>query len=187
MSEHHFNSATATLLAAVTGLSADLLRTVRIRPRARNWVGAPWYAATAGGGAMVIGDRIYVSPIHEPDRIAGDRERLLRWTLLMAHEVMHVGQAQRFGYSAWGRFRFLTWSASNYAKSFLRNGRAAHAKAPFELEAEQGRRALRAFMNVTGGCNAQHQLITMLLADDESGVRRWLDANTGALERSRIA
>lgn len=186
MSDHHFNSATAALLAAVTGLPEDLLHDVRIRPRASNWARAPWYAATEGGGAMVIGDRIYVSPSHEPERIAGDRARLLCWTLLMAHEVMHVGQARRFGFSGWGRFRFLTWSAANYSTSFLRNGRAAHAKAPFELEAEQGRLALRALMNATGRCDAQHQLIDLLLYNDEEGMRSWLSTNAQAVRATRL-
>ena len=187
MGEHHFNGATATLLSAVTGLPEELLRTVRIRPRGRNWLHAPWYPATEGGGAMVIGDRIYVSPMHEPQRIAGDRERLLRWTLLMAHEVMHVGQARRFGYTASGRLRFLAWAGANYARSFINHGRAAHAKAAFEIEAEQGRQALRKLMNATGGCDAKHQLITLLLADDVSALRNWLATKTEALERSKVA
>lgn len=181
MNDQHFNGATVVLLSAITGSQEEVLRRVRILPRQRNWARAPWYAASEGGGAMVIGDRIYVTGRHEPARIGGDRERLLRWTLLMAHEVVHVGQAQRFGFDALGRLRFVAWATGNYARSFLLHGRRAHAKAPFELDAERGRERLRALMNATGGCTAEHPLIQLLLTDDETGMRRWLATNHAVL------
>ncbi|HMC96025.1 MAG TPA: hypothetical protein VKG92_00085 [Flavobacteriales bacterium] len=187
MRDHHFNASTVVLLSAISGLPEELLIRVRIRARRHNWLHAPWYAASEGGGAMVIGDRIYVAPAHEPDRIANDPGRLLRWTLLMAHEVMHVRQALRFGYNAWGRSRFVTWAFMNYTSSFLHHGRNAHAKAAFEVEAEQGRRRLRALMNATGGCSPQHQLVGLLLNDDPSAMRRWLAIHNVELENAMSA
>ncbi|MEO8590346.1 MAG: hypothetical protein ABI432_13310 [Flavobacteriales bacterium] len=185
MNDRHFNASTVALLSAVTGLSEALLHQVRILPRRSNWAHAPWYAASEGGGAMVIGDRIYVTARHEPERIGGDPERLLHWTLLMAHEVMHVGQAQRFGFDGLGRFRFLAWALGNYARSFLSHGRKAHANAPFEREAELGRQRLRQLLEATGGCTPQHPVIPLLLSDDGTEVLRWLDRNRIALSEAK--
>ncbi len=181
--DHRFNEATLALLSAVAGVPEDLLRQVRIRHRRHNWLHAPWYPASTGGGGLTIGDRIHVTPKHDPATLGTDPAGWLSWILLMAHEVGHVRQAERFGYGTWGRIRFTLWATGNYVVSFLRNGMKAHARAPFELDADRGRQRLRQLLERTGGCTAAHPLITLLMADDAKGVRTWLNAQRSAPQR----
>lgn len=178
--DDRFNEATLTLLAAVTGVREDLLRHVRIRHRRHNWLRAPWYPASEGGGGLTIGDRIHVTPTHDPAMLGKDEERWFRWVLLMAHEVGHVRQAERFGFSNWGRVRFVLWAAKNYLVSFFRNGTKAHAKAPFELDADSGKRQLRLWLELGGGCRADNPVVAWLIANDAPAVKRWI-ASTGSL------
>ena len=172
--EHAFNQATVLLLAAATGVDQELLLTVRIRHRKHNWLHAPWYPASHGGGALTIGRFIHVTGKHDPDTLGHDPQRWLNWTLLMAHEVGHVQQAEHFGFDIGGRTRFTLWAAKNYAVSFFRNGMNAHDAAPFELEAETGRVRLRALLERTGGCHTRHPIVAMLMTNDAQGMRNWL-------------
>lgn len=172
--DHRFNAATVTLLASVSGTQEGLLERVRIRHRRHNWLHAPWYAASKGGGALTVGDRIHVTSAHDPSLLGTDRVRWLRWILLMAHEVGHVRQAERFGFGVPGRIRFVLWASWNYVVSFLRNGLKAHAKAGFEREADIGRLQLRKLLERTGACDEHHAIIGLLMADDVQGTRRWL-------------
>ncbi len=174
MKEHRFNEATVTLLTAVTGVSPDTLRSVRVRHRRHNWLHAPWYPAAQGGGALTVGHLIHVTPTHDPDALGQDPRKWLYWILLMAHEVGHVRQAQRFGTGAWARIRFTLWASRNYAVSFVRNGSAAHAKAPFEVDADLGRKRLRNLLERTGGCHPEHPLVTMLMRDAVQPLQDWL-------------
>lgn len=177
VNEHRLNSASIVLLSEATGADEDLLARVRIRHRRHNWLRAPWYAASEGGGAMTIGHIIHVTPQHNPDALGQDAMRWLNWLLLMAHEIGHVRQAQRFGFTAWGRARFTVWAAGNYIISFLRHGRKAHDRASFEIEAERGRCRLRAWMNATGGCAPDHPVIGYAMRNETETMRAWIRAN----------
>lgn len=177
VNEHRLNGASNLLLSAATGAEEDLLALVRIRHRRHNWLHAPWYAASEGGGAMTIGHIIHVTPQHDPDALGQDAKRWLDWLLLMAHEVGHVRQAQRFGFTAWGRMRFTLWAAGNYITSFLRHGRKAHDRARFEIEAERGRLRLRAWLNATGGCTPDHPVIGYAMRNETEAMRAWIRAN----------
>lgn len=171
--EHRLNDATIVLLGDATGIPEALLARVRIRHRRHNWLRAPWYTAARGGGAMTIGHIIHVTSQQDPDSLGQDATRWLNWLLLMAHEAGHVRQAERFGHSAWGRAKFALWAAGNYAASFLRHGKKAHAMAPFELEAEEGRARLRAWLIATGGCTATHPVIGFAMRDDADAMHDW--------------
>lgn len=175
--EHRLNAGSILLLSAATGVEADLLTRVRIRHRRHNWLRAPWYAASAGGGAMTIGHIIHVTAQHDPAVLGQDQTRWLNWLLLMAHEAGHVRQAQRFGFTAWGRTRFTLWAARNYITSFLHHGRKAYDRASFEIEAEQGRLRLRAWLNATGGCAPDHPVVGYAMRNESEAMRAWIRAN----------
>lgn len=172
--DHRLNEASVVLLSRVCGAREALLERVRIRHRRHNWLHAPWYAASKGGGALTIGDRIHVTSTHDPGLLGDDRHRWLRWILLMAHEVGHVQQAERFGFGVMGRMTFVLWAAWNYVRSFFLNGLKAHANAPFERKADLGRVMLRELLERTGGCNERHPIIKLLITNDAPAMRRWL-------------
>lgn len=167
------NEATVLLLARVSGVEASLLRSVELRPRERNWLRAPWFGESPGG-AMVLGDRIYLSRTLFIAPTAGHPVTQLQWLLLLAHEVVHVQQAQRFGSGASGRMRFVFWAAGQYTRSFLLNGTKAYHHARFEQEAEMGRIALRALLQRTGGTTPDHPVVQLAMTDDVPGMKRWL-------------
>jgi hypothetical protein len=137
--------ATGLLLAAVSGVPVPMVRHVRVLPKERNWLRFPWYAAAKGGGAFLLGHRIYA------------HQRFFRpqhahaFLLLLAHEVGHLPHAERFGNTAFGRLRFVCWAAGHYLRSAVRNGRQAHRMARIEQEAERGRWVLRELIKATPG------------------------------------
>lgn len=164
------NEATVLLLGTVTGVPLPCLSTVELRPRDHNWLHAPWYG-DAPGGALVLGDRIYLSRtlFHAP--WGRDTTLHLQWLLLLAHEVVHVHQAAR---AQRGRMRFGLWATGRYVLSFLRHGVNAHDRAPFEVEAERGRQQLAALFKRTGGIHGAHPVLQLARTNDVEGMRRWL-------------
>ena len=121
------------LLGAVSGVEDELLRRVQVLPKHRNWLHFPWYAAAKGGGAFVMGDRIYAHQRFFLDAFT------IHFLYLLAHEVGHLPHAARFGHTAFGRMRFVCWATGHYLRSALRNGWHAHRLARIEQEAERGR------------------------------------------------
>lgn len=138
-----FSGPTRLLLAAVSGVPQALLAVVRVRSKDHNWLRFPWYSEAKGGGAFVLGDRIFVHP-----RLLqqGERRACL---LLLAHEVGHLPHAAHFGFGGLGRTRFVLWAAGQYLGSALRHGRHAHREAQMEQEAERGRWVLTALLRAT--------------------------------------
>jgi len=171
---HGFNNATVLLLSRVTGVDAALLRAVELRPREHNWLRAPWFGEDPGG-AMVLGNRIYLTQKLYRAPLSADRGVHLQWLLLMAHEVVHVQQARRFGAGAMARTGFVLWAAVHYMRSFLRNGTKAYRQAGFEQEAEAGRITLRHVLQRTGGITPTHPAVRMAVDNDGPGIQRWLD------------
>lgn len=154
----------AELLAAVSGVDLALVMEARVVSRRRNWLRFPWYAASRGGGAFVMGRSIYA---HD-HFLNGSKEALLPFLLLLSHEVGHLPHAARFHRKAWGSARFVFWAAGQYALSFLRHGRQAHRRARIEQEAERGRWVLQALFNEGG----RSSLINAL--NDRDRMRSWL-------------
>ena len=164
------NEATILLLSAVVRVDAALLRSIELHPRDHNWLHAPWYGESPGG-ALALGERIYLSRtlFHAPQ--GNDRSLQLLWLLLLAHEVVHVRQAAqlRMGGPCFG-----LWAAGQYALSFLHHGRHAYSRAAFEVEAEGGRKALRSLLQRTGGMHGDHLAMRCVRTNDPDGIRRWL-------------
>lgn len=131
--------AAQVVLAAVSRVPRSLIRPVRVLPQGMNWLHFPWHSRRSGGGAFVMGDRIYASThFFEPARRSG-----LPFLQLLAHEVGHLPHAARFGSHAVGRGRFVVWAMGHYAVSYARHGKEGHRNARIEQEAERGRWVLR--------------------------------------------
>lgn len=184
--ETRFNEATVMVLHAVTGIKAERLRQVTLRPRSSNALYLPWYAERPGG-AFVYGERITVTDelhraVHERDAA-----RTLRWLLLMAHEVVHVEQAWRTGGHRASKWRFTARTVAGYVSSFLRHGTAAHRMATMEQEAETGRTRLRELMRRTGGVQPGHHVIDLVLRNDGIGMKAFLERNNALIRQLRSA
>lgn len=153
---------TRLLLGAASGVPDALLALAQVRPKEHNWLRFPWYPTAQGGGAFVLGHRIYV---HRRFLQPGDERALL---LMLAHEVGHLLHAAPFGFGAVGRARFVLWAAGHYLMSALRHGRHAHRRARIEQEAERGRWVLSKLIRDTPADPPEQQLHT---ADS---MRQWL-------------
>jgi hypothetical protein len=174
--EQRLNPSCILLYGRLLGLPAELLGRVRVFPRDRNWLHAPWYG-DAPGGAMVLAEHIYLSRTlyHAPQ---GRDSRLhLSWLLLMAHELVHVRQARSLSPGPLRPLRFGVWAGLRYARSFLRHGRRAYAEAAFEREAESGRDALKELLTRTGGIHPQHPIVAWCMEDRQEELRQWLAAH----------
>ena len=161
-SDGRLNTPTRLLLGAVSGVHDDLLTAVRILPKEYNWLRFPWYATAKGGGAFVLGDRIYAH------RRFFAPQASRAFLFMLAHEVGHLPHAAHFGFSGLGRTRFVLWAAGHYLRSALRHGREAHRLARIEQEAERGRWVLAALLNAT----ASDPPFQLLHAAD--AMRSWL-------------
>lgn len=162
---------TRLLLAAVSSVPTHLVATVRVLPKERNWLRFPWYSAAQGGGAFLLGDRIYA------DRWFFTSTHAVPFLFLLAHEVGHLRHAERFGRTGLGRARFVTWAAGHYLRSAIMHGQHAHRLSRIEQEAERGRWVLRELLQRS----ASDPLLAHL--DDEAGMQRWLTRNAGLLAR----
>ncbi|MBK6549541.1 MAG: hypothetical protein IPG11_03880 [Flavobacteriales bacterium] len=142
--EHRITPTIALLLAAVSGVPLVAIQRATIVPSATHWLRLPWYRR-AGGGAMVLGERIHVSTAALTDE--RDPSRLL---FLLAHEVGHLPHAARFGKDRIGRLHFFLWAAGHYARSSLRYGAEGYRLSRIEQEADHGRWVLRELLRRTG-------------------------------------
>ncbi|MCU0320216.1 MAG: hypothetical protein MUE88_09075 [Flavobacteriales bacterium] len=174
--EQRLNPSCILLYGRLLGLPAELLGRVRLFPRDRNWLHAPWYG-DAPGGAMVLAEHIYLSRTlyHAPQ--GRDRTLHLSWLLLMAHELVHVRQARSLSPGPLRPLRFGVWAGLRYARSFLRHGRRAYAEAAFEREAESGRDALKELLTRTGGIHPQHPIVAWCMEDRQEELQQWLAAH----------
>jgi hypothetical protein len=150
------------LLGAVSGVPDGLLHAVRVFPKERNWLRFPWYAAAQGGGAFVMGDRIFA---HQRFFEPGAYRAFL---FLLAHEVGHLPHAARFGASSTAKARFVCWAAGHYLRSALAHGRHAHRLARTEQEAERGRWVLAELTRLTPA----EPPFTLL--SDEQAMQAWI-------------
>lgn len=151
------------LLGAVSGVPDGLLREVRVFPKERNWLRFPWYAASQGGGAFVMGDRIFAH------RRFFDPHAHRAFLFLLAHEAGHLPHAARFGTNSLAKARFVCWAAGHYLRSGLKHGRHAHRMARIEQEAERGRWVLAELTRLT----ASDPPFTLL--SDEQAMTAWLE------------
>ncbi|HEX2616160.1 MAG TPA: hypothetical protein VHL57_01395 [Flavobacteriales bacterium] len=170
-------------LHAVSGVPMDLLRAARIRPATRNWLRAPWYGY-ARGGALTLGRSIYFTRRYfDPQALAdGSIASTWAWLKLLAHEVGHLPQAARYGYSALGLTRYLAAFTAQYGSRALTFRKAVHDGAKLEIEADKGRWVL---MNLVTGEPAQHPLVRAVHNDDSMAAGAWYALNQKELENLR--
>ncbi|HEY0978507.1 MAG TPA: hypothetical protein VGE21_13625 [Flavobacteriales bacterium] len=162
----------ATLaLSAVSGVRTEMLDRARILPASRNWMRAPWYTY-ARGGAMTVGRSIYFTRRYfDPQGLAdGSIGSTWAWLRLLAHEVGHLPQAERFGRHATGIARYLAAFTWQYGSRALLLRKEVHDGAPLEIEADLGRWVL---MELVGSAPLGHPLVHAVHADDHTSVQRW--------------
>lgn len=166
-------------LQAVSGVRCDLLEQARIRPAAANWLRAPWYRY-ARGGALTWGRSIYFTRRYFDPKDLGDGSvaSTWAWLKLLAHEVGHLPQAERFGLDPVGRARYLaafTWQYGTRAFTFQRD---VHDGALLEIEADRGRWVL---LQAVQGDPPTHPLVLAVHGNDADATAVWC-----ALHRDRL-
>lgn len=172
--DHGLSDSLILLLTTVSGVDTQLLEQTRVVPHTANWLRFPWYPASRGG-AFVLGSRIYLKSRSLQGAYQTNGPEHMTSLLLLAHEVGHLPQAQRFGQSGFGKFTFLCWAAGQYAYSALRNGPIkAHDHAPLEREADEGRWVLLELLKATANEYHKHVVTSILARDDTDRMAAWL-------------
>jgi len=169
----HLTPATQLLLGAVSKVPLPLLDAVQVFDRKENWLHFPWYSKRSGGGAFVMGVRIYASTVLLRDQ----NDSPTSFLLLLAHEVGHLPHAARFGSNGSGRATFIVWAMGHYMISYLRHGRHGHRKARIEQEAERGRWVLR---NLIASTNSDPLLAVL---ENEGNMSTWLVRHESTIDR----
>jgi hypothetical protein len=159
------------LLHAVSGVPEDLLRKSRIRPASRNWLHAPWYPYRRGG-AITLGRTIWFTRIWFDPKGLGDGspQSCWQWLLILAHEVGHLPQVERFGHGLIGKVRYVLTFAWQYAMRAMLFRHPVHDGSPLELEADLGRQVL---LKLAGPAGMDHVLVAAIQAGDAHAVRHW--------------
>lgn len=167
----HLTEAAQLALHTVCNVDPELLRSVRIRPSASNWLYAPWYPYRRGG-ALTIGRTIWFTGIWFSPNGHGDGSpaSTLRWLLHLAHEVGHLPQAERFGQSLGGKLRYVAAFAWQYGKRAVLFRRPVHDGSPLEREADLGRQVMQALIRDHG---SRHPLVAAVHQDSPRLVAEW--------------
>lgn len=170
LADGSLNEATVQLLHAVSGMDKDLLRAARIRPSRNNWLHAPWYPYRRGG-ALTIGRTIWFTGIWFAQDGFGDGSPASnrQWLLHLAHEVGHLPQAKRFGYSLFAKCRYVAAFFLQYAAGFLLLKKDPH-DCPLEREADAGRVVL---LHLMADAAASGQLLAAVHRNDVQAVHTW--------------
>ena len=163
--------AAVQLLHLVAEVPAEQLREARVRAARTNWLHAPWYPYHRGGG-LTIGRTIWLTrKFHAPDGWGNDRPAsVLRWVLLLAHEVGHLPQAARIGPGLLARMRYVALFAGTYALRALLFRWPVHDGARLEIEADRGRAVLLALLR---GEPVEDPLVLALARMDAATVHTW--------------
>lgn len=166
-------------LHAFTQVDEALLSRACIRRSSSNWLRAPWYPYHRGGG-ITIGRTIWFNRKWFDANGYGDStvESTWQWALILAHEVGHLPQAERYGRSFFGKLRYVSAFTGQYTWRAITLRRQVHDRASLELEADRGRKAL---VRVIGEARSAHPLIKALHTGDEAQLRLLL-----AEQRPRI-
>ncbi|MFT3885761.1 MAG: hypothetical protein QM724_10115 [Flavobacteriales bacterium] len=172
--------ATVIALHAVSGVRMDLLRAARVRPAARNRLHAPWYGRKRGG-ALTLGRTIYFTQRYFDlqDLADGGITSTWAWLTLLAHEVGHLPQAERFGYNAWGITRYIAAFTGQYGARALTFRSRVHDGAALEIEADKGRWVLR---QVVTGAPKDHPLVLAVHNNDKEATQSWVAMHAEYLE-----
>ncbi len=173
------NDAAITLLHAVSGVDAELIRAARIRPSRSNWLRAPWYRHHRGG-AITVGRTIWFTRIWwlQNGRGDGSLASTWHWLLLLAHEVGHLPQAEHFGRDFFGKARYVAAFAWQYGSRAVLMKNDVHDGARMEREAELGRWVL---VRVLGDQGEAHAMVAATASDDLQAVREWCSSHAQAI------
>lgn len=158
------------VLHAVSGVPDDLLARTRVRPARANLLHAPWYRYHRGG-AMTIGTTIWFTRLYfDPHGHGNDRpSSAWAWLALLAHEVGHLPQAQRFGEGRWGRIRYVSAFVGQYGARALTGRFPVHDGSPLEIEADLGRWVLQQLVPHPPG----HPLVEAVRTNDTGTISAW--------------
>ncbi len=178
-----------TALALVTRVNRSLLEACRIRPASGNWLRAPWYNPSHGGGAITLGRTIYFNrnwfwPAGEKARGDGSLESSWRWLGHLAHEVGHLPQAERYGLTLGGKVSYVAAFTGQYLWRALSLKGQVHDGAALEREADRGRWVLQ---RLVGAKPLAHPLVQAVHAGDAEAVKTWCHANASAIEAAHRA
>ncbi len=171
------------LLHAVSGVDVHLLSVVRIKPSRTNWLHAPWYPYSRGG-AITVGRTIWSTRIWFDPKGYGDGSlnSTWKWLLLLAHEVGHLPQAERFGRSFFAKSRYVLAFSWQYISRAVLMRRHVHDGCHLEREAELGRWVLLRAIDPTNGGDP---VVALVHAGNVEAVRGWClerKANITALQ-----
>ncbi len=171
------------LLHAVSGVDLPLLRSVRVRPSRSNWLHAPWYRHHRGG-AITVGRTIWCTRIwFDPHKYGdGSADSCWRWLVLLAHEVGHLPQAERFGRSLFSKARYLAAFTWQYGSRAVLLRKHIHDGSALELEADLGRAVL---LGLAANDMERRQLVAAVQQDDEAEVRGWCARRTSQIAALR--
>ena len=173
------------LLHSVSGVDRHLLERARIYPHTANWLHFPWYP-NSRGGAFVLGHRIYLKKRSQAGALLAKGPEHIAALILLAHEVGHLPQADRFGMSGFGKARFICWAAWQYTRSALRNGPInAHDDAPLEREADEGRWVLEKLLETVANAEHEQELSNLLALEDPNAMINWLGDHNTLIARLR--
>ncbi len=179
----HLTPACRLLLGAVSRLPDRSLRDPVVMHRKGNWLYFPWYLERKGGGAFVLGKRIYVSgnffDAHGQLRVDRERHQAL---LLLAHEVGHLQHAALFPFTVLGKTRFILWALGIYCHSYIRHGSNGYRRSWIEQEAERGRWVLRELIAAITDAE-KTSLFDALSNNREEEMRTWLEVHGELLDR----
>lgn len=162
------------VLHTVTDVPLHLLQHARIRKAYDNWLRVPWYSYHRGG-AITVGRTIWFTGkwFASDGYSDGSIESTWRWLQHLAHEVGHLPQAARFGFSILGKSRYILAFAWQYGTRAITMRSEIHDGAQLEIEADMGRWVLT---HLIGKSPLSHPLIRFIHARDEGSVRELLFA-----------
>lgn len=182
-SDGAITEAAIILLHAVSGVDVELLHAVRVRPSRSNWLHAPWYRYHRGG-AITVGRTIWCTRIWFDPRKHGDgsMDSCWKWLVLLAHEVGHLPQAERFGRSLLAKARYLAAFTWQYGTRAIMLKKHVHDGSALELEADLGRAVI---LGLAGNETERKQITSAIQHNDEAAVRQWCAARSGQIAALR--
>jgi hypothetical protein len=164
----------AFTLSMLSGVPLETILACKIGIKKRGLT-FPWYNANKGGGAITVGQHIYMtenffdrtSYYHYMRKTRNGKVRKetsygdspIEWLYLLAHEVRHLEQGKAFGYDAVGTAKYLLKFTELYATSF------GHDGASLEKTADEGMKVFDAIFITGGFVNSDFTILESLFND----------------------
>jgi hypothetical protein len=153
----HLSPAMVSFFAAFLAMPESHLKGLKIRHR---WAGIelPWLGLRKGGGAMVLGESIFLTAHFFNDQISKNEHQFVKlWLDILSHELVHVRQIheQRSALKFYAR---LIWQYISVA---------SYSRAGFEREAENERARFRRWITGEAGAELMSVLASTMDSDDK--------------------